>query len=288
MKTRRIFRTRNLLRCLVLTALGVVLMPQLSLAGAVGEFTVVKGRVDLLKPGEMRAQPVVLGDGVFLKDVVRTKSGSRARITFADETVLNMAEKSRVEIKEFLFQPGKKRRAATLRAFRGVIRAATPEGWKESDPHFQIETPTSVAAVRGTDFFVVIKGPFATEIIVLEGHVAVMHIDPEILGVVIVGPHQMTTVRAHHPPAPPRHITDKAVTLLLSATDAEHGPDEGAPEPEGGDVDDVDDGSGDGGDDTAATTEESSVTVPITETETSIIEPEPETIHVPFHNGHPQ
>jgi hypothetical protein len=55
-------------------------------ADMVGRLTQVEGRVDILRDGKLPAIPGKLNDGVQTGDVLRTKSMSKAQITFIDST----------------------------------------------------------------------------------------------------------------------------------------------------------------------------------------------------------
>ncbi len=221
MKVREAFRLRKILICLIFAVLWCAFSSHGALADPIGTFTIVNGRVDVLKYGKGRAVPIKRGDGVFLGDVVRTKSKSKARIVFIDDTVLNMAANSRVEVKDFMFDPKRNRRNNTLRTFRGLVRATTPPGSPGTKPHLRIHTPTSIAAVRGTDFFVLVGGADMSSVIVVDGFVGVSNIDPTIIGVAVVGPSQMTTVGADQSPTPPRTVTVGEVSTLVEATAAD-------------------------------------------------------------------
>lgn len=128
--------------------------------GAVGRFTVVDGRVDVLRPGKSRAEPVDVNASVSAGDIVRTKSNSFAEIVFIDGAVLKISESSRIEIKDYELTENDKRKSGLLRLLRGKIRATVPKTLGRIIPisrgpsNFEVETPTAVAGVRGTDFFV--------------------------------------------------------------------------------------------------------------------------------------
>lgn len=128
--------------------------------GAVGRFTVVDGRVDVLRPGKTRAEPVDINATVSAGDIVRTKSNSFAEIVFTDGAVLKISESSRIEIKDYELTGDDKRKSGLLRLLRGKIRATVPKTLGRIIPisrgpsNFEVETPTAVAGVRGTDFFV--------------------------------------------------------------------------------------------------------------------------------------
>src|SRR5512141_1889989 len=81
-----------------LIAAGVILCAMSAEAApAVGKFTAVEGKVEVLRAGALPAVGVKTGDPVSVQDVVRTKSDSRAEITFSDGAVLRIAQRSRLD-----------------------------------------------------------------------------------------------------------------------------------------------------------------------------------------------
>ena len=70
-------------------------------AEAVGKFTHVEGKVDILREGAFPAITVKAQDQVYPRDIVRTKSASKAEIIFKDNTVLQIAQRSRIDISEY-------------------------------------------------------------------------------------------------------------------------------------------------------------------------------------------
>lgn len=196
-----------------------------ALAGMVGKFTAIDGRVDVLKPGEKRASPVSAGSPVSEGDIVRTKSGSFAEITFTDDTVLKLTQSTRVEIKEYLMA-GNKRKNGALKLLRGKVRATVSKGLGRVIPviysgpsTFRIETPTAVAGVKGTDFFV-FYSMGATGVFVLEGAVDTRGIDtPE--HVVRVRGGEYSIVEHNRPATQPASARDFAISRHLR--DAEPG-----------------------------------------------------------------
>ena len=65
-------------------------------AEVVGRLTQVEGKVDILRGGKLPAIAVKMNDGVETGDVLRTKSQSKAQITFIDDSTLTIAPESRV------------------------------------------------------------------------------------------------------------------------------------------------------------------------------------------------
>jgi hypothetical protein len=117
----------------------------------VGEFTDVKGRVDVTVTGE-EARPVNLGDKVNVGDIVRTKSESTAEITLVDENIIKLLPASRLEISEYIVD--EKQTKGILSLFRGTVRSIVKgKAFKRGGKNvYEVHTPTAVVGVRGTDF----------------------------------------------------------------------------------------------------------------------------------------
>ncbi len=118
-------------------------------ADAVGKISFLNGRVDILPQGQGIAIPLESGAPVSLKDIIRTKSNSRAEITFNDGTVVRLAQGTRVEVKNYLFNESGARSKGVLNLLRGKIRAIVPKGSKGID----VLTPNAKASATGSDFF---------------------------------------------------------------------------------------------------------------------------------------
>jgi len=186
---------RSILTSLVVVALVTLFAPGLAGADAIAELTFVKGSVDRLRVGEERAGPAKKGDGLDVGDIIRTKSESRAQITFTDGSRINLAQNSRVRIKVFSYEAKSKKRKSMLQIFRGKLRAMESRFFGGSDSTFEVETPTAVAAVRGTDFFAVVNAfPLSSDTIVLDGSVGARNVMEEVEGEVLLGQGEAATV----------------------------------------------------------------------------------------------
>ena len=124
-------------------------------AEPVGSVTFVKGKADITRPGQ-NAEPLVKGEDIYAGDIVRTKSNAKVEITFIDESIVRVAQKSRLQITEYMFE--REERRSTLSLFRGKIQSLVKKvaGFsfgRARKNRFEIHTPTAVCGVRGTDFF---------------------------------------------------------------------------------------------------------------------------------------
>jgi hypothetical protein len=148
-------------------------------ADVVGRLTQVEGRVDILKGGQLPATPVKADDGVQIGDVLRTKSLSKALITFIDNSTLAIAPESRVGIEAYMFDPVQNRRNAVIDLFQGLAHVVVNKVLKAEEPDFVVKTPTAVMGVRGTDFGVRIR-PNGSDVLNFEGVLQVGNIFPEV------------------------------------------------------------------------------------------------------------
>ncbi len=175
----------------------------------VGRVVETEGIVEVLRGGKLPAQPLKKGDPIYEKDMIRTKSNSKAEIALKDGDVIKISQRSRVDISEYSEKDGK---SVQLGLPRGTIRTVVSQETSRrivSDPKankFEIRTPVAVAGVRGTDFFVNHRG-IATTIVVEKGLVQVYN--PKIPEVVVsVEAGKKTVVVENKPPTPPLTVPE--------------------------------------------------------------------------------
>jgi hypothetical protein len=135
--------------------------------------------VDLLKGGILPAVPVKVDDTVATKDVIRTKSLSRAQITFVDNSVLTISPESRIAIEDYMVDTTKGKRRAVLQVFRGLALAVVNKIYKVKEPDFVIKTNTAIVGVRGTEIGIRIQ-PNSSTVLNFKGTTQVGNIFPEV------------------------------------------------------------------------------------------------------------
>jgi hypothetical protein len=146
-------------------------------ADVVGRLTQVEGRVDILRDGKLPAIQVKLNDGVQTGDILRTKSMSKAQVTFIDDSTLTISPESRVGIENYMFDSSKNKRNAVVQLFQGLAHATVSKIFKVAEPDFVIKTQTAIMGVRGTDFGVRIY-PNSSDVLNFEGHLQVGNLLP--------------------------------------------------------------------------------------------------------------
>jgi len=160
---------QGLLVMLVILALVLGLaLPLAAQAAAVGRFLRVEGQVDLLKGGKLPAAAARLTDPVEPKDVIRTKSKSRAQILFVDDTILTLAPESRVAVADYFYDGAKGQRRALLQVFRGLAHTVVKRVLKLQEPDFIMQTQTAIIGVRGTEWYTLLL-PNCTNVYNVQG-----------------------------------------------------------------------------------------------------------------------
>ena len=196
-------------------------------ADAVGRLTQVEGRVDILRGGQLPAIPGKVNDEVQTGDVLRTKSMSKAQITFIDNSTLTISPESRLGIEAYMFDSTQNKRNAVVQLFQGLAQVAVSKIFKAAEPDFVVKTQTAIMGVRGTDFGIRIY-PNSSDILNFEGLLQVGNILPDVSQLfrrafkvaysfgsggapgqhwVFLKTMQGTTVRLNKPPSPVFEVT---------------------------------------------------------------------------------
>ncbi len=115
----------------------------------VGSVTETTG-VALIKRGK-DSIAISKGTVVEMNDKVETKNG-KVKITFKDNTTVNVTESSSLVIDDFVYDPKSGSGKLALKATAGTVRYASGNIAHNNPNAVNIKTPTAAIAVRGTDF----------------------------------------------------------------------------------------------------------------------------------------
>ena len=118
-----------------------------------------------------KSAPLKPGTVIENGDKIRTGSNSYIALIFIDDKS-TLKIKSNTEL-EILGKPGKNGIAKKINLDRGTLRAKVT---KQAKSDFVVETPTSVASVKGTDFWLICDPVKGDQLIGLEGIVAFTNI----------------------------------------------------------------------------------------------------------------
>jgi hypothetical protein len=151
---------------------------------------------------------------LLLDDAVATGEQARAKLFFRDDSVLNLGEKSRVQVKEYLFSPEKNRSKSIFQLLDGSLKVVVGR----SD--LEVHTSSAVAAARGTSFFIWSEPGAGSRscLMVLDGTVALRNRDEKIPGEVLVGAGQMSCVPFAAAPGAAGALDAELLRRLSAAT----------------------------------------------------------------------
>ena len=142
---------KNIVMLVMISAFSIQLSAFSCFAQEVGRVTYVEGRVDILKQGKTEAAMIKADEPVGVGDFIRTKSDSKAEIVFVDDSVLRIAQNSRVQIKDYQLTKGNDRKSATILIERGKARTTISKAPGKAP--FTILTPNAQGVVKGSDIF---------------------------------------------------------------------------------------------------------------------------------------
>src|SRR5688500_6350345 len=120
---------------------------------SIGLITTLEGKAYVARQGKPR--PLLLNgqDAVLIHDVIETQSHSRLKILFYDDSLLTIAENSRIAIREFA-HGGRAASKLLIQLDRGAIRTSTGGRPAGADSKFQVQTPAALIGARDAYFTV--------------------------------------------------------------------------------------------------------------------------------------
>lgn len=196
---------------------AIALWPALATAQVVGRFASVQGPVHVERGGaSLDAAPAM---ELSLGEIVRTAAEGRAKILFEDGSVLNLGGDTRLKLTRFLYDPAGER-TGFVELLRGAIRAWVTR-LRTPKSRFEVQTPTAVAGVRGTDY-ALIETEQGSQIVVYDGVVTVRSADQNVVGECVARRGMACEVfpsRAVGPAVPaPLELQQKAAELTRVAS----------------------------------------------------------------------
>jgi hypothetical protein len=147
-------------------------------------------------------------------DTLLSQRGGRARVALDDGSILNLGSESSLQITSH----DASAQRTQLQLAYGRLRASAVR-ISRAGGSFEVRTPTAVAGVVGTDFYVLEENGVTT-VIVFEGVVSVCD---HAGNCVQVHAGEMTTVRTGHHPTTPEKASPSMV--MQAGQDTEIGPD---------------------------------------------------------------
>lgn len=216
---------RNLRRTALVSLLGVALIAAVWLlwpkppappppgprVGKAGETTDVIPKA-YRGQSEAAGRELAKATPVYWQDLVWTEKAARARLTIVDGSILNLGPDTHLQI---LPREATSNQSALVLKF-GKIRAEVQQRSQGEGP-FQIQTPTAVIGVVGTEFYLDVS-PQTTAVICLKGQVKVRNRKTEIAGEQTLNAGEKTTVAQEQAPEPKSVASADEIAQALGAT----------------------------------------------------------------------
>ena len=124
-------------------------------AAEIGQIKNTAGQVFLLRNNNQ--QPAKPGDLIEQADVIVTGSNGSVGVTLIDNSRLSAGPNTRVEFKQFRFNPTTQEGESLTQLHRGTLAIVSGQIAKRSPDAMKVQTPTTILGVRGTTFAVKVE-----------------------------------------------------------------------------------------------------------------------------------
>jgi hypothetical protein len=124
-------------------------------AAEIGQIKNTAGLVFLLRNNNR--QPAKPGDLLEQADVIITGSNGSVGVTLIDNSRLSAGPNTRVEFKQFRFNPTTQEGESLTQLHRGTLAIVSGQIAKRSPDAMKVQTPTTILGVRGTKFAVKVE-----------------------------------------------------------------------------------------------------------------------------------
>src|SRR5262245_45289013 len=190
---------RTLLRNALLALIAAVAASPARAEVQVASFASVLGSVEVQRSGKGEWLAAAIGSPVFDGDVIRSAANGFGKLLFVDDVVVDLGAATQLSIERYAGAKGPRR--SLLRLTQGALEAWV--GGYSGESRWEVETPTAVARVQGTNFIVRYDGTAkATDVVGVDGTVGVQGTTGIIGPAVVVGPNEMSRVPLDGFPSP--------------------------------------------------------------------------------------
>lgn len=141
---------RAWLRWMLGVLASCIFVRPLAAQSARGEVVRIRGRAS--KSGPAGESVLAPGEPLFVGDTIATGDDGRVDVRFGDGSMLTVGPSSRIQIARYAPDAPAGRVEALLSLLDGILRMVVGSGQRWD--RFAVETTTSVASVRGTEWLV--------------------------------------------------------------------------------------------------------------------------------------
>ena len=134
------------------TLCALLATPRIAAGEPVGFIAVRTGIVEVQETASSSWEAGLIDRDLEIGDILRTGSGSAAKVLLVDETMLTLGESPELEIESFLIGSGALRDPSVLRLLKGRARVVIGEAFG-GPTRVEMHTPTAVIGVKGSAYF---------------------------------------------------------------------------------------------------------------------------------------
>lgn len=118
----------------------------------IGKITLLEGEA-FVKRGEETLR-LNISDQISNNDFIETKTNSKVKITFIDNTIITIGKESSLKIEDYFFDSNNKNSAKTeLSVSKGAFHAITGQIGKVNPEKFKLKTKNATIGIRGTEIY---------------------------------------------------------------------------------------------------------------------------------------
>ncbi|WNL15755.1 FecR family protein [Arcobacter cryaerophilus gv. pseudocryaerophilus] len=118
----------------------------------IGKITLLEGEA-FVKRGEETLR-LNISDSISNNDFIETKTNSKVKITFMDNTIITIGKESSLKIEDYFFDSNNKNSAKTeLNVSKGAFHAITGQIGKVNPEKFKLKTKNATIGIRGTEIY---------------------------------------------------------------------------------------------------------------------------------------
>lgn len=188
-----------------ITTLLITLCASVAVAEDVGTVAATRGQAEIGRGGAVT--PAAVGAAVQLGDELRTGADGQLRVVFRDDSVIDLAQNASLTVDTQVYDPGSSRFSTLLRLAAGKARAIVSKAYGAPGAAYEIQTPTAVAGVRGTEFLITYDADRdATDVIGIDGRILVRSLAQRLDDTVYITASEGTTVKRGMAPTRPERV----------------------------------------------------------------------------------
>ena len=202
-------------------------------AADVGRFAVVQNQVTSMKPGARQGTPARPGAVIVLDELETSGPASAAKMTFGEGAVISIGQNTEFKVTRQAVDQATGASVSTVNLLTGKLRVFVSRFWS-GRPEVEVETPTAVVGVKGSEVVVEVFEDGRTVVTVLSGSASVRRKGlPDVRR--DLGPNRMfELLPGRDLPDTATPVDDDRLAQLWNDTEADPSPPPGPSSPPGG------------------------------------------------------